>query len=60
MTTQKTIFVTEVGKPATLATRPIPAPKEGEVLIKVTASQSMILIPLLPSSHVIIPIQYQS
>jgi NADPH2:quinone reductase len=49
MATQKTIFVTEVGKPVTLATRPIPIPKEGEVLIKVTASQSMFLVSSPPS-----------
>ncbi|RDW77883.1 GroES-like protein [Coleophoma crateriformis] len=35
---QKAIFVTEVGKPVSLGTRPIPAPGPEEVLIKVSST----------------------
>ncbi len=37
---QKALFVKEVGKPVVLDTRPIPEPKEGQVLIKVTSTMS--------------------
>ena len=36
---QKAIFVYEVGKPVRLGEREIPAPKAGEVLVKVTSAQ---------------------
>ncbi|KUJ15212.1 GroES-like protein, partial [Mollisia scopiformis] len=36
---QKALFIKEIGKPLTLDTRPISSPKEGEVLIKVNATQ---------------------
>jgi NADPH:quinone reductase len=36
---QRAIFVTEVGKPPSLGTRPIPSPPKGYVQIKVTATQ---------------------
>jgi hypothetical protein len=36
---QKAVFVHEIGKPVRLGERPIPSPKVGEVLVKVTATQ---------------------
>jgi NADPH:quinone reductase-like Zn-dependent oxidoreductase len=36
---QKAVFVHETGKPVRLGERPIPSPKVGEVLVKVTATQ---------------------
>ena len=41
---QKALFVTEVGKPVSLGTRAIPNPNLGEVLIKITSSQSRFLM----------------
>jgi NADPH2:quinone reductase len=38
---QKAIFVHEIGKPVRLGERPIPSPKVGEVLVKVTATQGV-------------------
>ena len=36
--TQKAVFVKEIGKPVEPGSREIPSPKEGEVLVKVTAT----------------------
>ncbi|KIM93404.1 hypothetical protein OIDMADRAFT_137786 [Oidiodendron maius Zn] len=38
MATQTALVVTEIGKPVTATTRPIPVPKENEVLLKVSAA----------------------
>ena len=35
---QRAAFVKEIGKPVELGSREIPSPKEGEVLVKVTAT----------------------
>jgi D-arabinose 1-dehydrogenase-like Zn-dependent alcohol dehydrogenase len=40
MTMQKAVFVKELGKPVELGEREVPSPKEGEVLVKVTATMS--------------------
>ena len=37
---QKALFVEKVGQPVTLGTKPIPKPKEGQVLIKVESTMS--------------------
>lgn len=44
--TQKAVLVKEVGKPVELGTRHIPSPKEGQVLLKVTATMRMHNSPL--------------
>jgi hypothetical protein len=36
MTSQPAIWVAEIGKPVVLGSKPIPKPKEGEVLVKVS------------------------
>jgi len=45
--TQNALFVAELGK-LTAGSREIPTPAEGEVLIKVTATQRQSLLPILP------------
>jgi NADPH:quinone reductase-like Zn-dependent oxidoreductase len=40
MSTQNALVVSEIGKPLTKVTRPIPSPKEGQLLVKVTAAGS--------------------
>jgi D-arabinose 1-dehydrogenase-like Zn-dependent alcohol dehydrogenase len=37
---QKALLLTEIGKPLSLGTRPIPTPGPGQVLVKLTATQS--------------------
>jgi NADPH2:quinone reductase len=38
MATQTALALTEIGKPLTKITLPIPEPTEGEILIKITAT----------------------
>lgn len=53
--TQKALFVTELGKPVTQGSREIPEPGPGEVLIKITGTQSLFSLLINLISHTNMP-----